>query len=305
MAGNRLFPAVIGGDFTPGLGLPFQHPVGVGVLHQPILRPGDQLEDRGVSIVLKEFGLALLDLHPLDGDGRIGVNGVVPAAFFAFRQRVDDGQELANVVGAIFEGPLAEQFLARGGVHAVVFHRPGVADRRGIHAVAVGDWAAKGAQGSLVRLGSPLSFIVRVGGLQGRFGSRAGVEGLIFGALEAVHLRGAFPPGGEDPGFPALPDHVVTGFWHQVFISGEDLFAKSDNRSRTQANASPGVPIRSPLRRETSGSSIKWRVFSVTRKFTWASTTETRIGTSAGWVIQSMWSNISSMDGSRKMRMFV
>jgi hypothetical protein len=57
------------------------------------------------------------------------------------------------------------------------------------------------------------------------------------------------------------------------------------NCSRTQANASPGVPIRNPLRRDTSGSSMKCFVFNVARKSTLARVATIRIGTSAGWLI--------------------
>ena len=92
-----------------------------------------QLEELCVAVGLLELGLHLAVAHP--GQGCLGV-GVDVVPFVAARhlgQGVDDGEKLADVVGAVLEGADLEEFASCGEFDAAVFHYAGISLARGVY----------------------------------------------------------------------------------------------------------------------------------------------------------------------------
>src|SRR5687768_8604052 len=97
-----LLPAEISRNFAPGLRLPLDDRIAAFVTGQPALGLLDTVEQRGVTRGAFLLGAAAPRPDPVDGVDRIRIHRPILALLGQPCQRVDDGQEFADVVGAFF-----------------------------------------------------------------------------------------------------------------------------------------------------------------------------------------------------------
>ena len=121
------FSSEIGRNLAPLLRFPFKDRNGDGVGAEPILGTGDDLiELLGLRSAL-QFGLALLLAYPELGIHAVAVDYLVGNALLCHQgEGVDDGEELADVVGAV-DRTIVENLGAGLKVDALVFHRTRIA----------------------------------------------------------------------------------------------------------------------------------------------------------------------------------
>ena len=105
---------------------------------EPVFGTGDDLiELLGLRSAL-QLGLALLLVYPELGIHAVAVDYLVGNAFLGHQgEGVDDGEELADVVGAV-DRTIVENLGTGLKVDALVFHRTGIAGTGGIHSPSVG-----------------------------------------------------------------------------------------------------------------------------------------------------------------------
>ena len=72
---SALFPTEIGRYFSPHGGLPFDDLICVAVVFEPMFRPLNQIEDRGIGCSTSQERFALLFLYPTDGVATVGIDG--------------------------------------------------------------------------------------------------------------------------------------------------------------------------------------------------------------------------------------
>ena len=143
---------------------------------------------------------------------------------------MDDGEELADVVGAV-QGAVMEHDAAGGEAHAPVFHGAGIAGAGSVDGPGSGgDGRVVGGTEGASRLG--LLFGVPGHGLEDEEGAGVAAEslgggvlvgeGLVFSAGPVFNLCLALVPVGVDAGGAAFPDDVVfLAFCHCGDWSGE------------------------------------------------------------------------------------
>ena len=105
---------------------------------EPVFGSGDDLiELFGLGSVL-QFGLALFLAYPELGIYAVAINYLVGNALLLHQgEGVDDGEKLADVVGAV-DRTIMENLGTGLKVDALVFHRTGIAGTGGIHSPSVG-----------------------------------------------------------------------------------------------------------------------------------------------------------------------
>ena len=117
-----MFAAEVGGNLAPGVGVPLEDGVGDGVGLYPAVGAGEELEDAGVACGVLELGAGAAVAHPGLGDAAVAVDGgACVAALCQEGGGVDDGEILADVVGAIVEGAKVEDLGAVVDAYAAVF----------------------------------------------------------------------------------------------------------------------------------------------------------------------------------------
>ena len=121
------FSSEIGRNLAPLLRFPFKDRNGDGVGAEPILGTGDDLiELLGLRSAL-QFGLALLLAYPELGIHAVAIDYLVGNALLCHQgEGVDDGEELADVVGAV-DRTIVENLGAGLKVDALVSHRTRIA----------------------------------------------------------------------------------------------------------------------------------------------------------------------------------
>jgi len=92
---------------------------------KPGFGPVEQHKQVGVAGRFGEFGVGLFLFDPTDGRSGVGVNGDRAALLVEQSQGVNDGQKLADVVGAVGIRTFQKQLLLRGQIDALVFHVAG------------------------------------------------------------------------------------------------------------------------------------------------------------------------------------
>ena len=131
------FSSEIGRNLAPLLRFPFKDRNGDGVGAEPILGTGDDLiELLGLRSAL-QFGLALFLVYPELGIYAVAVDYLVGNAFLVHQgEGVDDGEELADVVGAV-DRTIVENLGAGLKVDALVFHRTRIAGTGSIYSPGI------------------------------------------------------------------------------------------------------------------------------------------------------------------------
>ena len=104
---------------------------------EPVLGSGDDLVELfGLGSAL-QFGLALFLAYPELGIHAVAINYLVGNALLLHQgEGVDDGEKLADVVGAV-DRTIVENLGTGLKVDALVFHRTGIAGTGGIHSPGV------------------------------------------------------------------------------------------------------------------------------------------------------------------------
>jgi len=144
------FSSEIGRNLAPLLRFPFKDRDGYGVGAEPILGTGDDLiELLGLRSTL-QFGLALFLAYPELGIHAVAINYLVGNALLLHQgEGVDDGEKLADVVGAV-DRTIMENLGTGLKVDALVFHRTGIAGTGGIHSPSVGSYLVGQRQNGIV-----------------------------------------------------------------------------------------------------------------------------------------------------------
>ena len=90
-------------DFAPFGGFPFNDRCRDVVRLEPCLGTRDDLEQRFRLGITRQFGFALLLVHPQNGVIAVAVNGFVVDAHLVHQRRgVDDGKKFTDVIGAAY-----------------------------------------------------------------------------------------------------------------------------------------------------------------------------------------------------------
>ena len=131
------FSSEIGWNLAPFLRFPFKDRDGDGVGAEPVFGTGDDLiELLGLRSAL-QFGLALFLVYPELGIHADAVDYLVGNAFLSHQgEGVDDGEELADVVGAV-DRTIVENLRTSLKINALVFHRTGISGAGCIHSPGV------------------------------------------------------------------------------------------------------------------------------------------------------------------------
>ena len=131
------FSSEIGRNLAPLLRFPFKDRNGDGVGAEPILGTGDDLiELLGLRSAL-QFGLALLLAYPELGIHAVAIDYLVGNAFLVHQgEGVDDGEELADVVGAV-DRTIVENLSSGLKIDALVFHRTRIAGTGSIYSPGI------------------------------------------------------------------------------------------------------------------------------------------------------------------------
>ena len=131
------FSSEVGWNLAPFLRIPFKDRHGDGVSAEPILGTGDDLiELLGLRSAL-QLGLALLLVYPELGIHAVAVDYLVGDAFLGHQSEgVDDGEELADVVGAV-DRTIVENLCTSLKVNALIFHWTGISGAGCIHSPGV------------------------------------------------------------------------------------------------------------------------------------------------------------------------
>ena len=121
------FSSEIGWNLAPLLRFPLKDRYGDGVAAEPVFGTGDDLiELFGLGSAL-QFGLALFLAYPELGIHAVAIDYLVGNALLCHQgEGVDDGEELADVVGAV-DRTIVENLGAGLKVDALVFHRTRIA----------------------------------------------------------------------------------------------------------------------------------------------------------------------------------
>ena len=203
-----LFAVEIGGDFAPGLGIPFKDRVGIGIFIQPIFGLVDKFKkgaflSSAASPVLHCFFLTqpIAVMNPS--------RRVIYSCSFRADQRLDDRQELSDIIRAMFVWPLMKDLLAGMQVNATIFQPSRGCRNRRHPRNSYREPANRGEHHSPRETGFPPGGILS---LKGMFGCGAAGKGFVLGARKAMHLVGALLPTGENPGLAAFPDHIKLAF---------------------------------------------------------------------------------------------
>ena len=138
MKGILSLSSEIGWNLAPLLRFPLKDRYGDGVAAEPVFGTGDDLiELLGLRSAL-QFGLALFLAYPELGIHAVAINYLVGNALLLHQgEGVDDGEKLADVVGAV-DRTIMENLGTGLKVDALVFHRTGIAGTGGIHSPGVG-----------------------------------------------------------------------------------------------------------------------------------------------------------------------
>ena len=144
------FSSEICRNLAPLLRFPFKDRDGDGVGAEPVFGTGDDLiELLGLRSAL-QLGLALLLVYPELGIHAVAVDYLVGNAFLGHQgEGVDDGEKLADVVGAV-DRTIVENLGTGLKVDALVFHRTWIAGTGGIHSPSVGSYLVGQRQNGIV-----------------------------------------------------------------------------------------------------------------------------------------------------------
>ncbi len=139
----------IGWNLAPFLRLPFYNRYGDGVVRGAFGSGDDLIELFGLGSAL-QFGLALFLAYPELGIHAVAINYLVGNALLLHQgEGVDDGEKLADVVGAV-DRTIVENLGTGLKVDALVFHRTGIAGTGGIHSPGVGSYLVGQRQNGIV-----------------------------------------------------------------------------------------------------------------------------------------------------------
>ena len=140
----------IGWNLAPFLRFPFYNRYVDGVGAEPVLGSGDDLVELfGLGSAL-QFGLALFLAYPELGIHAVAINYLVGNALLLHQgEGVDDGEKLADVVGAV-DRTIMENLGTGLKVDALVFHRTRIAGTGGIHSPGVGSYLVGQRQDCIV-----------------------------------------------------------------------------------------------------------------------------------------------------------
>ena len=144
------FSSEIGRNLAPFLCIPFHDRYGNRMGAEPVFGTGNYLiEPLGLRSA-KQLGLALLLVYPDLGIYAIAVDYLAGNALLCHQgEGVDDGEELADVVGAV-DRTIVENLSAGLKVDALVFHRTRIAGTGGIHSPGVGSYLVGQRQDCIV-----------------------------------------------------------------------------------------------------------------------------------------------------------
>lgn len=219
-----LFSAEVRRNLTPVVGVPLAYLGDVAVGAEPVLGAVDIVPQLGSAGVLGQLAFAYFLPYPRHGVDRVGIDNLVQVVFLEVGEAVDDGQELADIVGALF-GAVVEDTGSRGDVDALVFHHARVAAAGSVdgqrvehwcifcarfyggHAVLVDDENTRSTRFSRYSSVAGDHTIIRQ--LDGRLGLGHAVEALVLRPLHAHDLLLTRVPVAVDARLPALPHHVV------------------------------------------------------------------------------------------------
>lgn len=116
-----LFSSKVGGNFTPVVGIPFAYFGGVSVGLQPRFGAANIVPQLDGLIVKFQFAAAFFAFDPVDGIDGVAIDNLLEVVLFEIGKSVDDGQELADIVGA--DGCfVVEYLLSVGDIYSLVFH---------------------------------------------------------------------------------------------------------------------------------------------------------------------------------------
>lgn len=211
----RSLSAKIGGDLAPFPGFPFEEWVGEVVIFEPGQGLVGQLPYFLGGLVAGQFGADAPLFDPQQGVARVGVDGAVFALLVQQPERLDNGQKLAQVVGAVAERSPVEQRFAAGGLDATILQVKLIVPAGRIHANAPADDFRR-QHSRPVRFADVLLPAIFKGGPGHRFGGK----GFVFGLRVAVDLLGARGPGWVDTRLAPFPDNVEFGFSQDDLLQG-------------------------------------------------------------------------------------
>ena len=131
------FSSEIGRNLAPFLCIPFHDRYGNRMGAEPVFGTGDDLIELLGLRCAKQLGLALLLVYPDLGIYAVAVDYLVGnALLFHQGEGVDDGEELADVVGAV-DRTIVENLGAGLKVDALVFHRTRIAGTGSIYSPGI------------------------------------------------------------------------------------------------------------------------------------------------------------------------
>ena len=122
----HLFSAEVGGYFAPVVGVPLADLGGVTIGAEPVLGAVDIVPQFGGGGILWELAFTHFLPHPRESIDRVGVDNLVEMVFLQIAEAMNDGKELADIVGAL--GCLImEDTRTRGDIDALILHHAGIA----------------------------------------------------------------------------------------------------------------------------------------------------------------------------------
>ena len=189
----ELFSSEIGRNLAPLLCLPLYDGDGDAVCLEPRFGTLDELKEFfGLFSTIKQ-GLARLLAHPTDSRAAIAVDNHLEPLLVEHGQGVDDGEKLANIIGAVY-GAEVKYLLAVAEVYTTVLHRARVAATRGIYGKGIAlHYGGQCVEGKGRRVGLLLHIGMSWRSVRA-FCFFARVERLVRCSFDAFYLRLAVVP---------------------------------------------------------------------------------------------------------------
>ena len=99
---NILFSSEVGWYFSPDLSPPFIDRDSESIFLKPSLSPSYNVKERPVVFVFSDLSLAGAFSYPFLRIYRVGIDRVAELVFLLPCQAIDYGEELSDIVGALF-----------------------------------------------------------------------------------------------------------------------------------------------------------------------------------------------------------
>ena len=122
----------ISGNLAPFTGMPRLHPIRIGVGLQPLLGSLDNLMKLGCLLIALQRRATSFGSDPCSCRIAVGIDRKIHSHLLHQRQTMNNGKELADIIGAI-DWTETENLLSRRDMHSPVFHPARIAATSSIH----------------------------------------------------------------------------------------------------------------------------------------------------------------------------